>query len=180
MSRLPAPTAEEATGKTAEVFGNIKNVMGRVPNAYLAIGSHAPDILAQTLQLNVALARSSLNAREREAINLIVSEESGCDYCLAAHTPLARKAGYSEAQTLQLRQGYFEENTKIDALVKFVQILVTTRGTVAPGYVNAFRSAGFTDQQVVETIGVVTAILFTNMFNRVNDTDVDFPAVNAL
>jgi alkylhydroperoxidase family enzyme len=46
--------------------------------------------------------------------------------------------------------------------------------------VTAFRSAGFTDQQVVDTIGAVTAILFTNMFNRVNDTDVDFPAVNAL
>ncbi|MBS0967842.1 hypothetical protein JK232_02940 [Nissabacter archeti] len=58
-----------------------------------------------------------------------------------------------------------------------MQILVTTRGTVAAGYVTALRSAGFTDQQVVENIGAVTAILFTNMFNRVNDTDVDFPAV---
>ena len=180
MNRLPVITPDEADGKTAGLFNSIKSAMGKVPNAYLAIGSNAPDILAQTLQLNAALARSSLSAREREAINLIVSEESGCDYCLAAHTPLARKAGYSEAQTLQLREGYFEEDSKIDALVKFVQILVTARGTVAAGHVTAFKSAGFTDQQVVETIGAVTAILFTNMFNRVNDTEVDFPAVSAL
>lgn len=180
MNRLPVITPDDAGGKTAGLFSSIKSAMGKVPNAYLAIGSHAPDILAQALQLNAALARSSLSAREREAINLIVSEESGCDYCLAAHTPLARKAGYTEAQTLQLRQGYIEGDSKIDALVRFVQILVSTRGTLAADHVGAFKAAGFTDQQVVETVGAVTAILFTNMFNRINDTEVDFPAVKAL
>lgn len=180
MSRLHTLTQAEATGKTAEIWSGIKQVMGKVPNAYLTIGSNAPDILAQTLQLNATLAKSSLHAREREAINLVVSEESGCDYCLAAHTPQALKAGYSEAQTLELRQGFLADDARIDALVKFVQLLVSTRGTVPAGYVAAFKAAGFNDQQVIETIGVVTAILFTNMVNRVNDTDIDFPAVKPL
>ena len=180
MSRLHTDTFEEATGKAAELFKGIKQAMGKVPNAYLTIGSNAPDILAQTLQLNATLTRSSLSAREREAINLVVSEESGCDYCLAAHTPQAIKAGYSEAQTLELRQGFLIDDARIDALVKFAQLLVSTRGTLSAHHITAFRDAGFSDQQVVETIGVVTAILFTNMINRVNDTEVDFPAIPSL
>lgn len=177
MNRLYSAPESEASGKAAALFKSIRQAVGKVPNAYLTIGSNSPDLLEQTLQLNAVLGKSSLTAREREAINLAVSEESGCDYCLAAHTPLAIKAGYSEAQTLELRQGFLVEDARIDALVKFVQLLVSTRGTLTVQHVSAFKDAGFTDAQVVETIGVVTAILFTNMINRVNDTEIDFAPV---
>ena len=130
------------------------------------------------LQLNAALHKGSLSARELEAINLAVSEESGCDYCLAAHTLMAKKAGYTDEQTLELREARFSGDARIDALVQFVQYLVSTRGTVSADRVASFREAGFSDQQVVETISAVSAILFTNMVNRVNDTVVDFPKVS--
>ncbi|ELY2798192.1 carboxymuconolactone decarboxylase family protein [Cronobacter dublinensis] len=178
MSRLHTLTESDATGKTAQLFSAIKGSMGKVPNAYLTIGSNSPDVLGQMLQLNAALHKGSLSARELEAINLAVSEESGCDYCLAAHTLMAKKAGYTDEQTLELREARFSGDARIDALVQFVQYLVSTRGTVSADRVASFREAGFSDQQVVETLGAVSAILFTNMVNRVNDTVVDFPKVS--
>ncbi|EOI3547705.1 carboxymuconolactone decarboxylase family protein [Cronobacter dublinensis] len=178
MSRLHTITESDATGKTAQLFSAIKGSMGKVPNAYLTIGSNSPDVLGQMLQLNAALHKGSLSARELEAINLAVSEESGCDYCLAAHTLMAKKAGYTDEQTLELREARFSGDARIDVLVQFVQYLVSTRGTVSADRVASFREAGFSDQQVVETIGAVSAILFTNMVNRVNDTVVDFPKVS--
>jgi len=178
MSRLHTITESDATGKTAQLFSAIKGSMGKVPNAYLTIGSNSPDVLGQMLQLNAALHKGSLSARELEAINLAVSEESGCDYCLAAHTLMAKKAGYTDEQALELREARFSGDARIDALVQFVQYLVSTRGTVTADRVASFRQAGFNDQQVVETIGAVSAILFTNMVNRVNDTVVDFPKVS--
>ncbi|EPR9024279.1 carboxymuconolactone decarboxylase family protein [Cronobacter dublinensis] len=178
MSRLHTITESDATGKTAQLFSAIKGSMGKVPNAYLTIGSNSPDVLGQMLQLNAALHKGSLSTRELEAINLAVSEESGCDYCLAAHTLMAKKAGYTDEQTLELREARFSGDARIDVLVQFVQYLVSTRGTVSADRVASFREAGFSDQQVVETIGAVSAILFTNMVNRVNDTVVDFPKVS--
>lgn len=178
MSRLHTITESEATGQTAQLFGAIKGSMGKVPNAYLTIGSNSPDVLGQMLQLNAALHKGSLSARELEAINLAVSEESGCDYCLAAHTLMAKKAGYTDEQTLELREARFSGDARINTLVQFVQYLVSTRGTVSADRVASFREAGFSDQQVVEIIGAVSAILFTNMVNRVNDTVVDFPKVS--
>ncbi|MFH8135677.1 carboxymuconolactone decarboxylase family protein [Pantoea osteomyelitidis] len=178
MSRLHTITESEATGKTAQLFGAIKGSMGKVPNAYLTIGTQSPEILGQMLQLNATLHKGSLSARALEAINLAVSEESGCDYCLAAHTLMAKKAGYTDDQTRELREARFTADARIDALVQFVQYLVSSRGTVAAERVQTFRQAGFSDQQVVETLGAVSAILFTNMVNRVNDTVVDFPKVS--
>ena len=94
---------------------------------------------------------------------------------LAAHTLMAKKAGFSSEQIHALRRGEYAEETQLDALVKFAQTLVTTTGTLPEADVAALRNAGFSDQQVIEIISAVSAILFTNMVNRVNDTVVDFP-----
>jgi uncharacterized peroxidase-related enzyme len=177
MSRLTSIQPENATGQTAELFSVIKRAMGKVPNAYQTIGI-APEILGQALQHNATLVKSSLNRQELEAINLVVSEISGCDYCLAAHTLTGQMAGYSVGQTQALRRGDYQDDARIDALVKFVTMLVTTHGTLAKEIVNQIQTAGFSDRQVVEIISAVSAILFTNMVNRVNDTVVDFPKVN--
>ncbi|WP_318371191.1 carboxymuconolactone decarboxylase family protein [Enterobacter sp.] len=177
MSRLTSVQPVHATGKTAELFTAINRAMGKVPNAYQTIGN-APDVLGQALQHNAMLAKSSLSRKQLEAINLAVSEASGCDYCLAAHSLMGKMAGFTPEQMRQLRQGDYPDDAQLDALVKFVQTLVTTHGTLPEEAVNDFREAGFDDVQVVETISAVSAILFTNMINRVNDTVVDFPAVS--
>jgi len=177
MSRLTSVQPVHATGKAAELFTAINRAMGKVPNAYQTIGN-APDVLGQALQHNAMLAKSSLSRKQLEAINLAVSEASGCDYCLAAHSLMGKMAGFTPEQMRQLRQGDYPDDAQLDALVKFVQTLVTTHGTLPEEAVNDFREAGFDDVQVVETISAVSAILFTNMINRVNDTVVDFPAVS--
>lgn len=177
-TRLHTVATQDATGQTAELFGAIRKAVGKVPNAYATIGSNSPAVLAQALQTNAVLKQGSLSAKELEAINLAVSEHSGCDYCLAAHTLSATElAGYSIEQTQQLRRGSFPEDAKIDTLTRFAVELVSTRGTVPAGAVEAVRAAGYTDAQIVEAIQAISAILFTNMLNRVNDTTLDFPAV---
>ncbi|CAG2157952.1 carboxymuconolactone decarboxylase family protein [Cupriavidus numazuensis] len=176
-TRLHTIPVQDATGQTAELFGAIRKAIGKVPNAYATIGSNAPAVLANALQTGQILKNGALSARELEAINLAVSEHTGCDYCVAAHTLMGKLAGYSGQQMRQLREGSYPDDVKIDALVRFVLELVGTRGTVPAESVQAVRAAGYTDGQIVEVIQAMSAILFTNMVNRVNDTTLDFPAV---
>lgn len=177
MSRLHITTIDQATGQTAELFTAIKSSVGKVPNAYATVGSHSPAVLKQALEHNATLKQGALSDRELEAINLAVSEATGCDYCLAAHTLMGKMAGYSVEQTRQLRSGQYGDDAKIDALVHFAREVVTTTGTLPETSLQALQAAGYTDRQVVETISAISAILFTNMINRVNDTTVDFPKV---
>ncbi|WKE66492.1 carboxymuconolactone decarboxylase family protein [Gallaecimonas kandeliae] len=178
MSRLHTLAPEQATGQTADLFAAIKKAAGKVPNAYATIGSNAPAVLAQALAHNAALKKGSLSARELEAINLAVSEATGCDYCVAAHTLMGKMAGYSAEQTRALRSGRYEEDAKLDALVRFARTLVQSSGTLPVAGLEALRAQGYGDGQVVEAISAVSAILFTNMINRVNDTVLDFPKVD--
>ncbi|HCK3391385.1 TPA: carboxymuconolactone decarboxylase family protein, partial [Klebsiella pneumoniae] len=112
MSRLADIREQDATGKAADIFAGIKKAMGKVPNAYLAIGGHSPAALQQALAHNAMLHKGSLSAQQLEAINLSVSEATGCDYCLAAHTLMAKKAGFSSEQIHALRRGEYAEEAQ--------------------------------------------------------------------
>jgi alkylhydroperoxidase family enzyme len=41
---------------------------------------------------------------------------------------------------------------------------------------SAIKAAGYTDQQFVDIRLAIAVTTFTNVFNRINDTAIDFPA----
>ena len=178
MSRLNA-LGSQATGRTAELFGTIKSKLGKVPNAYDALGSNSPVALEALLNFDAKLADTSLSKKEIEVIKLAVSEVNGCDYCLAAHTLAGRAAGLSAEAMLAARRGTPGGDDKLDALSTFVRAVADSRGTVAAPVVDAVKAAGYTDAQVVDTIFAIASITFTNLLNRINDTALDFPKAPA-
>ena len=178
MSRLNA-LGSNATGRTAELFAAVKARLGKLPNAYDTIGSNSPVALEALLNFDAKLADTSLSKREIEVIKLAVSEVSGCDYCLAAHTLAGKAAGLSGDAILAARRGTPGGDAKLDALSTFVRDVTGSRGTVAQPVVDAVKAAGYTDAQVVDTIFAISSITFTNLVNRINDTALDFPKAPA-
>jgi uncharacterized peroxidase-related enzyme len=140
------------------------------------MGNNSPAALQAFLTLEGSLGKLSLSAKEREIIKLVVSEDSSCDYCVAAHTMYAKKFGMSAEQTIAVRHGESSGDMKVDALATFVHLLSTTRGTLPADALAAVKTAGYTDQQIVDILLTMASINFGNLFNRVNDTEVDFPA----
>lgn len=177
MSRL-ATQGANATGHTAELFAAIKAKLGKLPNAYDAVGSNSPAALDALLKFDAALGTTSLSKQEIEVIKLAVSEVAGCDYCLAAHTLMGKMAGLSPDAMLAARRGG-AGNDKLDALGAFVRSVTGSSGTVPKEVVDAFKAAGYGDAQVVDTIFAISSITFTNLVNRINDTALDFPKAPA-
>ncbi|WP_109127117.1 carboxymuconolactone decarboxylase family protein [Dyella sp. C11] len=177
MSRILTPDLETATGATAEVFDQIRKAVGRVPNAFGAIGSLNPAALKAVLQADGVLAAGTLTKQDQETIKLTVSEVAGCDYCVAAHSLLGKMAGLKPDALGKIRAGQSTDDAKRDALVHFVRTLVKTSGTISAEEFAAIKSAGYTDAQLVDISLAIALIVFTNVFNRINDTSIDFPAV---
>ncbi|QJD90762.1 carboxymuconolactone decarboxylase family protein [Duganella dendranthematis] len=175
MSRLFTQPVSEATGQAAQLFTAIKGAIGMVPNAYVGIGSNSPVALEAALTLDGALRKTSLSAKEIEVVKLAVSQDAKCDYCLAAHTMIGGKAGLSADAIKAVRYGQDSGDARLNALATFVHSLVTTSGDVPAEVVAAVKAAGVSDAQIVDTLLAITSITFTNLFNRVNVTEIDFP-----
>ena len=177
MSRLTIPSFQSATGDTAEIYAQIKKAIGNVPNTYAAIGAYGPAALKAVLAADAVLASGSLSKRDQETIKLVVSEVAGCDYCVAAHSLLGKMAGLKPDELKNIRNGAPTGDDKRDALVRFVRRLARTSGTVSEAEFEAIKAAGYSDAQLVDISLAFATTVFTNVFNRINDTEIDFPAV---
>jgi uncharacterized peroxidase-related enzyme len=178
MSRITVPNVASATGATAEVYAQVRKIAGgSVPNLFAAAGHVAPATLTAVLNAEGALGSGSLSKQDLETIKLLVSEQTGCDYCVAAHVMLGKMTGLSAYALRAIRAGQPTGDAKRDALVHFVLNLHKTSGTISENEVAAIRAAGYTDTQLAEISLAIAMTIFTNTFNRINDTDVDFPPV---
>jgi uncharacterized peroxidase-related enzyme len=178
MSRIAIPAIATATGATAEVYAQVKKIAGGgVPNLFAALGHLAPTTLTAVLNAEAALASSSLSKQDLETIKLLVSEQTGCDYCVAAHVMLGKMTGLSLETLKQIRSGLATGDAKRDALVRFVLNLQKSSGTISESEFSAIRAAGYSETQLADISLAIALTIFTNTFNRINDTDVDFPSV---
>jgi uncharacterized peroxidase-related enzyme len=177
MPRLSVPSFESATGATAEIYAQIKKAIGSVPNTFAAIGAHGPAALKAVLAADTVLASGSLSKRDQETIKLIISGVAGCDYCVAAHSLLGKLAGLKPDELGNIRDGKPTGDARRDALGRFVRKLADTSGTVSDEDFAAIKAAGYSDAQLVEISLAFATTVFTNVFNRINDTEIDFPAV---
>lgn len=178
MSRLNVITPEQATGQTKELYDAIKRTVGRVPNIYQGVGNSTA-ALEGLLHLGKVLGTGQLSAAEIEAVKLVVSEAYGCTYCLAVHSLLGKKAGLTDEQTISIRRGT-PQQPKLGALVKFVNTAIQPKGRISDDDLRAVKTGGYNDAQITEALLTVAQTVFTNLFNRVHQTPLDFPAAPSL
>ena len=176
MSRLSVPNLEFHAGPSGQIYAQIKKAIGSVPNTFAAIAAHGPAALKSILAADQVLAAGSLSKRDQETIKLVISGVAGCDYCVAAHSMLGKLAGLKPEELKSIRDGKPTGDAKRDALVRFVRTLAETSGTVSDDDFAAIKAAGYTDAQLVDISLAFATIIFTNVFNRINDTEIDFPA----
>lgn len=177
MSRLSVPNLESDTGPSGQVYAQIKKAIGNVPNTFAAIAAHGPAALKAVLAADTVLASGSLSKRDQETIKLVISGVAGCDYCVAAHSLLGKLAGLTPDELKNIRDRRATGDEKRDALIRFVRKLAQISGTVSDEEFAAIKAPGYSDAQLVEISLAFATTVFTNVFNRINDTEIDFPAV---
>jgi uncharacterized peroxidase-related enzyme len=179
MSRIPTPaTIEAAPAASQPLLNAVKAQLGLVPNLFRLVAT-SPAALEGYLALSGALGKGELPAATRERIALAVAEVNGCDYCLSAHTYLARNvAKLDDAEITANRKGA-SNNIKADAAVRFAVKVTTLRGHVTNEDFQAVKSAGYTDAQIIEIVQHVALNTWTNYINSVGLTDIDFPVISA-
>ncbi len=179
MSRNPLPaTIADAPEKSRPLLDAVQAQVGSVPNLFRLVAT-SPQALEGYLGLSGALGKGALPAATRERIALAVAEVNGCGYCLSAHTYFGKNlARLDDAEIAANRMGASNDQ-KADAAVRFAAKVAQARGHVSDADFDAVRAAGYSDAQIVEIVQHVALNVWTNYFNNVFQTEVDFPVVAA-
>lgn len=175
MPRLKAIDPKEATGRAKELLDGVKAKIGMAPNLMRTF-ANSPAALEGYLNFSGALGGGLLNAKLREQIALAVADANSCEYCLSAHTAIGKMVGLDENELVASRRATAAD-AKTDAALKFAHQIVVKRGEVLDSEVQAVRAAGYDDGEIIEIVANVALNIFTNYFNHVAQTVVDFPRV---
>jgi uncharacterized peroxidase-related enzyme len=179
MSRIPTPASiADAPEKSRALLEAVNKQLGVVPNMFRLIAT-SPQALEGYLGLSAALGHGALPPATRERIALAVAEVNGCDYCLSAHTYFGRNMAHLDDAEITANRSGASNDPKADAAVRFAAAVTRARGHVDEAALSAVRQAGYTDAQVVEIVQHVALNTWTNYFNEVFATDIDFPVVQA-
>lgn len=176
MTTFDIPTREEVSPASQTAFDALKKALGMVPNLYAAIAwsdNGLPKYLAYQG------GKTALSNKEKEAVNLVVSQVNGCKYCQSAHTVLGKMNGFADEEILRLRKGS-SSDPKLNALVMLAKDITENKGRVSPTNLEKFFAAGYTKGSLVDLILQVSDKIAMNYLHNLTNITIDFPLAPVL
>lgn len=176
MKQFTVPSRDEVAPANQAIFDNIHKALGFVPNLYATI-AYSENGLGRYLAYQNA--KTTLSNKEKEAVNLVVSEVNGCAYCKSAHTVIGRMNGFTDEQLLNIRREK-ADNPKLNALVKLAAGITRNRGNADAYLVEDFYAQGYTNENLVDLILQISDKTAMNYLHNLTKVPVDFPLAPAL
>jgi len=176
MANFSVPKREEVTEKNQQIFDNLNNALGFVPNLYATM-AYSENGLGRYLDFQGA--KTSLNNKEKEAINLIVSQINECRYCQSAHTVLGKMNGFDDEEVLKIRKGP-SNNDKLSILVQLTKELTENKGRASENTLQNFYDQGYTNENLIDVILQISDKIAMNYLHNLTQIEIDFPLAKEL
>lgn len=176
MSNFNVPTREEVNSNNQEIFDQLNKSLGFVPNLYATM-AHSDNGLGRYLAFQGG--KTSLSNKEKEVVNLVVSQVNECKYCQSAHTVIGKMNGFDDAEVLAFRGGS-STDPKLDALVKFAKDLTENKGRASEESLQNFYNQGYTKGHVVDVVLQISDKIAMNYLHNLTQIEIDFPEAKEL
>lgn len=173
MPRMTPIDPANATGRARELLDTVQSKLGKTPNMMRTM-AQSPAVLDAYLSFAGALGKGSLGAKVREQIALATGEANDCGYCVAAHSILGGLAGLKNDEIDRARR-FTATDPKVDAILKLSRTIIETRGELSDEDLRRARTAGLNDGEIAEVVATTAFNIFTNYFNHIAKTELDFP-----
>lgn len=175
MTTFTIHSSTQAPEQSKPLLEAVQKKYSFVPNLFGAL-AEAPAALKAYIDLGIELEHSSLSATEQQVVLIATSVENGCEYCVAAHSLVAKHMVKVDAAVVDaLRNKSTIPDSRLQALAEFTRAVVNHRGSVSGKPLESFMAAGFTKKQVLEVILGVAMKTLSNYANNLMNTPLDAP-----
>lgn len=173
MNKFTIYTKENAPEASRPLLADRERKYGFLPNLFGAFAG-SPAVLEAYISISNLLERTSLPPQEQQIVLLAVSLENGCEYCVAAHSTVARMMVKVPDEIVDaLRNGTDIADKRINALVSFTRAMVQKRGYAAQDDLQRFFDGGYTQIQALEVVLGITMKTLSNYINHIAETPLD-------
>jgi len=157
-----------------EMLAEMESSLGFVPNVFAAI-AESPASLKAFIELNTQFNQSVFDATSHQIIQLAVSVENECTYCVAGHTAFSEMQDVPSEIVSAMRNNEPLTDKKLQALNHFTRLLVNIKGPIPEAETKKFLDAGYTANHVIEVILGICVKTFSNLTNNIIGLELDEP-----
>lgn len=174
MSEFLMPNERDISEKNKRIFEKLNGMFGKVPNIFRAFASSENGLESY---FNYLTQKNSLTYREREVVNLVVSQVNQCPYCLSFHSAIAEQIGFSKEQILDIRANDIQFDRKLRAVAALAHNIALTKGHIAGEILLDFYEAGYDQAHLVDVVLAVGNIATLNLLYAITNVPIDFSRV---
>ena len=167
MARISRLGRRDVSEDVGEIYDRYVRQRGNVPNMFRTV-AHRPEILQTMIaHMEAVLNTGTLPTSLKELVIVRTSQMNSCEYCLASHSLLAKKLGYSDAQiaTLSAFEGSESFTPREKAALRLAERLTRNERALTEEELAELK-AHFTEGEIVE---LMAASGLFNYFNRFNN-----------
>jgi uncharacterized peroxidase-related enzyme len=173
MTNFTQYTSESAPQASQPLLQGVQKAFGFVPNL-LGTLAESPSSLESYLAVSDIFEKTSLNAAERQVVLISTSIENACEYCVAAHSTIAKNfAGVDAGIVNALRNADVIPDAKLEVLAEFTRAVVRDRGFVSEHAFSEFLNAGYTKANALDVIVGIAQKTISNYSNHLANIPVD-------
>lgn len=173
MARLPLRTIENAPEEARPRLEAAQANNGFLPNLVRLL-ANAPVALETYQTVSGINGRASLTLAEREAVQITAAATHGCGFCVAGHTAIAEKKAQLDPEVIGALRAITEvPDARLNAVARFTQAVIATRGAVSDAELAAFKVEGFDDQAALEVVLGVSLATLCNFANNLGQPELN-------
>lgn len=143
------------------------------PNGFYAVAAGSPETLRAYTALHQAFMATSFTDEEKTVVWQTINVENECQFCVPAHTSMAKAMKVSDAVSNALRDETPLPTAKLEALRDFVLLMVRNDGNVSDTEIATFLEAGYTHRNMLEVVLGLAQKTISNYVNHLARTPPD-------
>jgi uncharacterized peroxidase-related enzyme len=178
MPRISRLTRNEVSPATGEIYDRYMRERGNVPNMFRTV-AHRPEIFQTMIaHFEAVLNTGTLPLKLKELAIVRTSQLNNCDYCLASHSRIARKLGWSEDQLAHLDQYALRDDFTLQEKtgLRLAELMTRNERPLTDEEWQEMRDA-FSEGEIVELMAAVGLFNYFNRFNNLLNMEATAPAV---
>jgi uncharacterized peroxidase-related enzyme len=177
MPRISRLTRKEVDAATGAIYDRYMQQRGNVPNMFRTVAHRSEIFQSMIAHFEAILHTGTLPLRLKELVIVRTSQLNHCDYCLASHTRIAKKLGWTDAQLAQLGTpgAGMEFSAAERCALRLAERMTQNEGPLTDDEWAELRGF-YSEGEVVELMGAIGLFNYFNRFNNMLDMEPTGPA----
>lgn len=178
MPRISRISRNDAPQQVSEIYDRYMRQRGNVPNMFRTV-AHRPEIFETMIaHFEAILNTGTLSTKLKELVIVRTSQLNHCEYCLASHTRICKKLGWSEDQLAHLAdyEGSSDFTAAEKMALRLAEQMTANERALTEEEFQALRKH-YSEGEIIELMAAIGLFNYFNRFNNLLEMEPTPPGV---